>query len=61
MLVGLSGPTYTRNPGDDHECDEAEAKRLIAAGYAVPIVEDVTERAVPSAAPESRPARKARK
>ena len=61
MLVGLSGPTFTRDPGDEHECDDAEAKRLIAAGYAVPIVKDLTERTVAAAAPESRPARKARK
>lgn len=61
MLVGLSGPTFTRNPGDEHECDDAEAKRLIAAGFAVPINEDPTERAVATAAPETRPARKARK
>ncbi len=61
MLVGLSGPAFTRNPGDEHECDDAEAKRLIAAGFAVPIIEDPTERAVATAAPEARPARKARK
>jgi hypothetical protein len=61
MLVGLSGPTYTRDPGDEHDCDDAEAKRLIAAGFAAPICEDVTERAVAASAPESRPARKARK
>lgn len=35
MLVGLSGPAFTRNPGDYHECDDAEALRLIKAGYAI--------------------------
>lgn len=49
MLVGLSGPAFTRNPGDDHECDDAEGKRLIAAGYATPIVEIETAAAAPVA------------
>lgn len=47
MLVGLSGPAFTRNPGDEHECDDAEGKRLIAAGYATPIVEIETAAVVP--------------
>lgn len=35
MLVGLSGPNFNLTPGDSHETDEAEALRLIAAGFAV--------------------------
>lgn len=34
-------------PGDETErFSEAEAKRLIAAGYAVPVIENKVERAV---------------
>lgn len=35
LLVGLSGPTFTLNPGDIYECDDSEATRLICARYAV--------------------------
>ena len=35
MLVGLSGPNFNLTPGDSHQTDEAEALRLIAAGFAV--------------------------
>jgi hypothetical protein len=34
MLTGLSGPDISLAPGDLHECVAAEAKRLIAAGFA---------------------------
>lgn len=49
MLVGLSGPEYSLSPGDERDFPDAEAGRLIAAGYAVdaeaeePAVEDDTE------------------
>ena len=47
MTVGLSGPTLTLSPGDEYlNCDPEEAKRLIEAGFAVPIVTDKAERAV---------------
>ena len=46
MLVGLSGPTYTLDPGDEYECADAEAIRLIAADFAVPADGDDIERAV---------------
>ncbi len=35
MLTGLSGPDYSRSPGDEHNCPADEAGRLIAAGFAV--------------------------
>lgn len=38
MLTSLSGPNYSRSPGDLHECSDGEAERLIAAGYAEPEV-----------------------
>lgn len=37
MLTCLSGVDYTVNAGDLHECCADEAKRLIAAGYAVAV------------------------
>lgn len=54
MLVGLSGPTFTLSPGDIYDCDDSEGTRLICARYAVPYVEDKTERAVAAPAPEKR-------
>jgi hypothetical protein len=59
-LVGMAGG-MTLKPGDVFDAPGDEAKRLIAAGYAVPEADDQTERAVATAAPETRPARKARK
>lgn len=36
MTVAMAGGV-SLSPGDEHECDAAEAGRLIEAGYAVPI------------------------
>lgn len=46
MLVGLSGPAYSLGPGDEREFPDAEAVRLIAAEYAVPVSELSIERTV---------------
>ena len=47
MTVGLHGPTLALEPGDEYvNCDPAEAKRLVAAGFAIPIAEIAVERAV---------------
>lgn len=46
MLVGLSGPAYSLGPGDESDFPQAEALRLIAAEYAVPVAEQKIERAV---------------
>lgn len=54
MLVGLCGPTLTLSPGDEYEPDDAEAKRLIAAGFAVPVIEKKIERAVKKPIKEKR-------
>lgn len=54
MLVGLCGPTLTLNPGDTYEPDDAEAKRLIEAGFAVPVVPEKKERAVKRRTKEKR-------
>lgn len=34
MKVGMSGPDISLSPGDPHECEDAEALRLIEAGIA---------------------------
>lgn len=36
MLTGLTGPEYSLAPGDERTFPDAEATRLIAAGYAEP-------------------------
>jgi hypothetical protein len=35
MTAGLSGPEFNLKPGDKHEFEDAEAVRLIEAGFAV--------------------------
>jgi hypothetical protein len=54
MLVGLAGNEYSLAPSDEHEFPDAEAIRLIEAGYAVPVVAEAVERAVAQPAPERR-------
>ena len=44
MTVGFSGPAINLRPGDEAEFSAAEAMRLVAAGFAVPVA--VVERAV---------------
>ena len=34
MTAGLSGPLFSLGPGDEYEFDDAEAERLVAAGFA---------------------------
>lgn len=46
MLVGLSGPTYSLGPGDERDFPQAEAVRLVDAGFAVPVAGQKIERAV---------------
>jgi hypothetical protein len=46
MTVGLCGPTMTLEPGDEREFPQDEAVRLIAAGFAVPVVTTAIEIAV---------------
>lgn len=45
MTVSLAGGINLA-PGDEHEFEQAEAVRLIEAGFAVPVEPDI-ERAVP--------------
>ncbi len=58
LLVGLSGPAYSLGPGDVRDFDDAEAGRLIAAGFGVPASEAPMERAVKPPAPERRARRR---
>ena len=46
MVVGLSGLAANLSPGDKAEFPQAEALRLVEAGYAVPVAEAKIERAV---------------
>ncbi len=54
MLVGLAGNEYSLAPGDERDFPDGEAVRLIEAGYAVPAVAEMTERAVAHPAMERR-------
>lgn len=58
MEVGLSGPAINLSPGDEHEFPDAEAVRLIAAGYAVPAEAREIEMAVEDRVAERRGKRK---
>lgn len=46
VLVSMAGKGFALEPGDPYDCGEAEAKRLMDAGYAVPWAEKKVERAV---------------
>jgi hypothetical protein len=54
LKTSLSGPDISLASGDIHECDEAEAGRLIEAGYAVPYDEKAAEKAVKTGPAETR-------
>lgn len=34
LKTGLAGPRFALAPGDEYECDAAEAHRLVDAGFA---------------------------
>lgn len=54
MLVSLAGNEYSLSPGDERDFPQAEAIRLIDAGYAVPVAEQKVERAIAQPAAEKR-------
>ena len=54
MFVGLSGPAYLLQPGDERDFPQDEALRLISAGYAAPVADTNIERAVALPAMEKR-------
>jgi hypothetical protein len=39
IIVGMEGPATSRKRGEIHEVDDAEAVRLLAAGFAEPVVD----------------------
>lgn len=47
MLTSVAGADFALSPGDETErFSDAEAQRMVAAGSAVPVVENPVERAV---------------
>jgi hypothetical protein len=55
MLVGLAGTDFSLSPNEETcRFDSKEATRLVEAGYAVPVDEKPTERAVKPRANEKR-------
>lgn len=55
MLTGIAGADFVVNPGEDTERFSGdEASRLVAAGYAVPVSDEIVERAVKPVAAERR-------
>lgn len=54
LTASLSGPARAWDAGEEYECSDGEAKRLIEAGFAIPVVEAKTERAVARKVTEKR-------
>lgn len=55
MLVGMAGAGYALSVNEETDRFSGdEARRMIEAGYAVPVAERETERAVKKPAPEKR-------
>ncbi|WP_439618314.1 hypothetical protein [Shinella sp.] len=55
MLVGLAGADFALSPQEETDrFGDAEAKRLVEAGYAAPVAEEVVERAVKPRVAEKR-------
>lgn len=61
MLVCMVGPKIALDPGDEYICGDAEGARLIAAGYAAPVIPVTVALAAPklerAVKPKSREAR----
>jgi hypothetical protein len=56
MLTSIAGDGFVLHTGDEGEFEDAEAIRLVAAGAAVPVSDEKTERAI-KATPERRKAK----
>lgn len=54
MLVSLAGNEYALAPGGERDFPQAEAIRLIEAGYAIPAAIESLERAVATPVSEKR-------
>jgi len=46
MLTSMTGPTVQRNRGDEIDVADAEATRLVEAGFAVPVRNEQRETTV---------------
>lgn len=58
LLVTVAGPGWVLGPGDIYECDEAEAGRMVASRFAVPVVEERIETATAAPIVETRKKKK---
>jgi topoisomerase IA-like protein len=45
MKTGLGGLAYNLAPGDEHEFEDAEADRLIEAGFGAEVRDEAAEKA----------------
>lgn len=55
MLTSIAGDGFALHHGDETERFSGdEATRLVAAGFAVPVSDEIVERAVKAVAPERR-------
>jgi hypothetical protein len=55
MLAGFSGADFSVSPNEETDrFSENEAKRMIEAGYAVPVAVEKREKTVQAPAPEKR-------
>ncbi|TPM58984.1 hypothetical protein FJ959_08910 [Mesorhizobium sp. B2-2-4] len=54
LLVSLAGAYRAFNAGDEPDWDDADAIRLIEAGFAIPVAETKIERAVATPTAERR-------
>jgi len=61
MTVGLSGNEYSLGPGDEREFSDAEAGRLIAAGFAAALGAPPAATPAPATPPEPEAAPRTRK
>jgi hypothetical protein len=50
LKVGMAGKGFSLSPGDIIDKPDGEAHRLIAAGYALPVLNEELERATDPAA-----------
>jgi hypothetical protein len=56
-LAGFAGNDFVIEAGEVRECEDAEAERLIDAGFAIPVADEAMERAVATPAEKRRKGR----
>ena len=58
MIIRLTASfTDGRGPGHEYDAEDGEARRLISAGFAIPVIPDKIERAVKAPVTEKRKAK----